>query len=137
MYFEGEATAAELAEDIVGSVTVSGRRDGPAIRHYRCEDMVVDYTLTPANLVQLIDAVLAKDITSDDLDVIGFCLEASEHFEWDSATPEGERVAETLFWLANPEINYPLTPEVLAKIRRYLLEGENTLTLADTKRHSS
>ena len=58
---------------------------------------------------------------------------AFERFLRDGDTPDGERVSDALFWLGNPEINYPLTPAVLSKVRHYLVTGENTLTYEDTR----
>jgi len=66
-------------------------------------------------------------------DVVGTRVadEPPERWLWDTDTPDGERVAEALFWLGTPEISYPLTPPVPAKVRHYLLTGENTLGEAD------
>ena len=135
LFFQGQATAAELASSTVGTVSREGPAGGPFVSRYRIEDMAVDFDVRPEHVVQLIDAVADGALSLADLDAICFCMEASDRFLWDTDTPEGERVAEALFWLGTPEINYPLTPEVLAKVRRYLLTGENRLTDADIRTH--
>lgn len=132
-FFQGHATVRELARDVAGSVSRQEPHGGPAVSRHRIEDMAVEFDLRPEHVVQLIDEVARGELSLEDLDAICFCLEASDRFVWDGDTPEGERVAEALFWLGTPEINYPLAPGVLAKVRHYLLTGENTLTRDDSR----
>jgi hypothetical protein len=63
-----------------------------------------------------------------------FCLEASDTFTWDTDTEPGNRVADAVFWLGTSEINFPLTSEVLAKIKQYVLTGENLLEIGKLSR---
>ncbi len=37
--------------------------------------------------------------------------------------PDADRIPEALFWLGTPEVNEPLTPRFLARVRQYLLTG--------------
>lgn len=133
-FFQGHATAEELARDVAGSVSREGPAGGPVVSRHHVEAMAADFELRPEHVVMLVDAVDSGELSLTDLDAICFCLEASDRFGWNGDTPEGERVADSLFWLGTPEINYPLTPSVLAKVRRYLLTGENSLTREDTHR---
>jgi hypothetical protein len=119
--------------DLAGTVQREGPAGGPTVSHYRIADMEVDFELRPEHLVMLIDAVGSGALGVPDLETLCTCLEFSERFLRDADTPDGERVADALFWLANPSINYPLTPRVLAKVRHYLLTGENELTRDDTR----
>jgi hypothetical protein len=130
-FFEGHATADELALDLVGT------RDGsepPGFRssaNYAVLPMAAEFTVQPPHLLRLVDAALAGQLTPDDLGTICFVLEFSDRFGWDGDTPDGERVSDAVFWLGMPEVNYPLTPAVLAKIRHYVVTGVDTLTPAD------
>ena len=133
-FFEGHVTATDLARDLVSAVERERVPPGaPGVSRVRITDMAEDFEVRPAHLVKIVDAALDGALGPDELEAIGFCLEASEHFVWDVDTPEGRRVADAAFWLDSPEINYPLTPAVLAKIRHYLVTGEDTLTRADAR----
>lgn len=133
-FFEGHASAAELAADARSGRVREGPEQGPHVYRFRVERMVQDFEVQPEHLVRLLDAVASGELPVDTASVVCDWLDGgNEHFLWDADTPHGERVAEALFWLGNPEINYPLTPAVLAKIRHYLLTGENQLTRADIR----
>ena len=121
-----------MARDVAGTRAPGEPPGFRATANYRVEPMAGTFEVVPTHVARLVDAVLTGGLSLEDLGTIVFCLEAySERWLWDTDTPEGERVANALFWLGAPEINFPLTPAVLSKIRRYLVEGENTLTEAD------
>ena len=132
-YFEGHVAASELDEAAAGSVERrSGSDDVPIVEHH-IDEMAVEFPVRANHIVKLIDDVLAKQISLPALDAVCFCLEATNHFVWDADTDEGKRVAAAVFWLGTPEINYPLTDDVLCKIRVYVESGNNALSVADTK----
>lgn len=132
-FLEGHASAAELDADVAGTLVNSGPADGPPEYHFRVQRMAEEFELGPQHLVRLIDASAAGGLRLEHLSVICDWLDGgAETLRWNGDTPEGERVADVVFWLGNPEINYPLRPEVLSKMRHYLATGENTLTVADT-----
>lgn len=133
LFFQGHATAADLAFDLEHTVSRQGPDGGPPVFRHRVENMEVDFEVQPGHIVQLIDAVASGGLGLADLDALCFCIEASDRFVWSTDTPDGARVATALFWLGTPEINYPLTPGVLAKIRHFLVDGENTLTRQDAE----
>jgi hypothetical protein len=132
-FFEGHASAADLERDAAGSVERSVDGNGAQFAQHRITDMAGEFTVTTEHMLRLVDAVISGDLSSDAIDAIVFCLEASDRFIWDIEEDNGDRIADALFWLGTPEINYPLTPKVLQKIRQYLLTGEKTLTKADTR----
>ena len=133
-FFEGHATAAELDADATGMLIQDGPAGGPYVYRYRVLPMERTMELEPQHLIQLLDATSAGQLGVYNLEAICSWLEgACERFLRDVDTPDGERVGEALFWLGNPDINYPLTPAVLSKIRHYLATGENTLSRADTR----
>ena len=130
-FFEGHATVEELSADVAGAFARHVDSAGTVISRLNCIDMSHEFAVLPTHIVKLVDAVLSGDLTLDGLDAICFALEASDSFSWDTDTPDGERVAKSLFWLGTPEINYALSPVVLNKIRVYLLTGENTFRPED------
>ncbi len=132
-FFEGHASASDLARDIVGTRDSSERFGFRSSANYAVLPMATEFTVEPAHLERVVAAVLARELTVEDLGTLCFVLEFSERFRWDADTPDGERVANAVFWLGTPEINYPLTERVLAKVGYYLATGEDTLTLADTQ----
>lgn len=134
-FFEGHATVEELAADVASAFDRQVDSAGTVFSRLNSVDMNHEFAVSTANIVKLVDAVLAGGLSLDELDTICFALEASDSFSWDSDTLDGERVAVSLFWLGTPEINYALTPAVLNKIRRYLVSGENTLGPEDVGEH--
>ena len=89
-FFRGSASVAELRADLAGTVFQCGK-----VREYVIADMAADFEVTPAHLVRACDAVLAGELAPAALQVIGFCLVASDRFLWDGDTPQGALVAET------------------------------------------
>lgn len=79
-FFQGHATAEELARDVAGSVSQSGAAGVPVVSRYGIEDMAVEFEVRPEHVVLLIDAVTRGDLGLDALDAICFCLEASDRF---------------------------------------------------------
>jgi hypothetical protein len=135
-FFEGQASVEDLAVDTVDAFT--RRTDSAGTIHSRLhsEPSERELTVTAADVIKLVDAVLERALSLDALDAICFCLEASDSFAWDGDTIDGARVSNALFWLGTPEINYPLSPQVLFKIRHYLLTGERTFSNEDVRINS-
>lgn len=130
-FFEGHAAVEELATDTVGAFDRHTDSAGTVFSRLNAVPMNHEFPVTSQHIIKLIDAVQAEFLTLDALDAICFCLEASDHFTWDTDTVDGERVANSLFWLGTPEVNYPLTASVLTKVRHYLETGEGTFTRDD------
>ena len=101
----------------------------------RITNMAEEFAVTTEHLRQVLTEVEAGDLDLEALGAISFCLVASDKFTWDADEPDsdGARVAEALFLLDAPEINYPLTPAVLAKISHYLLTGEQAFSNDDLR----
>ena len=132
-FFEEHATVEELAADAVGAFDRRSDSAGTVFSELRATPMNPHFLVETSHIIRLVDAVQAGKLDLDALDAICFCLEASDHFTWDTDTPDGERVANGLFWLGSPEVNYPLTPSVIGKIRHYLVTGEETFTRNDLR----
>jgi hypothetical protein len=121
-YFTSEASAADLAEDLVGSLQRRGNVIEQAIVNMRQE-----FAVEPEHLAKLCRDVLASKIEPEYLRAVGFCLQASDKFVWDGSSPGGERVGETTMDWASPEVNFPLTLENAGRWLRYLETGEYRL----------
>lgn len=130
----GEASSADLVADLVG-LRAPGEPPGMRLSaHYHIVGLDEPFTLKPEHVLRLVDALLEGTLTGAQVGDIIFCIEArTESWEWSDEDESGERVANALFWLGTPEINYPLTPQNLAKIRSFLHTGVNSFTKADTR----
>lgn len=89
-------------------------RKESVVRH-PIENMSENLLVIPDHLVKLCDDVLSEKLSAESLQAIGFCLVASDHFEWGGDTDEGARVADTVLDWASPEINYDLNTNNIAK----------------------
>jgi hypothetical protein len=93
--------------------------------NYRVTPLREPVQITAAQIDELVEAVETGELTEEQAGIAVFLMEAQpDRFIWDTDTTDGERVADVLFWLGNPSINYPLTPANLAAFRRYLRTGE-------------
>jgi hypothetical protein len=130
MFFEAEATAAELSADLINTRSESEPQGFRSSANYSVEPMSRTFVVEPRHVLRLVDGLSEGGLTVEEIGTIVFCMEAApDRWLWDTDTPSGERVADALFWLGTPEVNYPLTHPVLLKIRHYLETGENTLSI--------
>ena len=125
-FFTGNTDAQSLAEDLHATIDSDGM-----ITRYSIVDMTGEFTVTTTHLMSVCDAILEGDIQPTVLRAIGFCLIASNAFEWDADTTDGERVAEICNHWSAPEINFPLTIENAEKWKQYLDSGNDQLRLRD------
>ena len=122
-FFIGAATVHQLVNDLRGSLVQRGR-----VTEHPIVDMSGDFHVTAHHLLRLCDAVLTGQIDAAYLQAIGFCLQSSDSFFWDSDEPGGDRVSEvTADWSA-PQVNHPLTLDNVRRWRHYLETGEYTLS---------
>ena len=135
-YFLGLADEQRLSEDLAGSAV---KTSYDVITCYVKEDLTEDFEVTAQHLLRLCDAFLAGKLKAEDLELIGFALVTSEHFTWwddDDLEAEDTPVAETIHAWASPEINYPLTIEIVAKFKHLLLRGESIFTREDVPKQA-
>jgi hypothetical protein len=125
-FFTGEVGPKVLAKDLVDSMITKGD-----VTKHPIEDMRESFQLGPEHLIRLCDAVLNGEIKPQYLQSIGFCIVASDKFEYDTDTAEGNLVGETLLDWSAPIINYPLTKTNVEKFRQRLVTGEDPFTLSD------
>jgi len=125
-FFAGNVDAKALAGDLKGAMITS---DG--ITKHPIEDMVGTFQVQADHLTRLCDAVLRGDLKPIHLQAIGFCILASDNFEYDTDTVEGDLVGETLSDWSVPQINYPLTRDNIRKFRERLVTGNDAFTIDD------
>lgn len=125
-FFTEEVDAKVLADDLVGSMVTKGD-----MTKHPIEDMAESFQLGPEHLIRLCDAVLRDEIKPQYLQSIGFCIVASDNFEYDTDTTEGNLVGETVLDWSAPIINYPLTKTNVEKFRQKLVTGEDPFTRSD------
>ena len=125
-FFTEEVDAKVLADDLVGSMVTKGD-----MTKHPIEDMAERFRLAPEHLIRLCDAVLRDEIKPQYLQSIGFCIVASDNFQYDTDTPEGNLVGETVLDWSAPIINYPLTKKNVEKFRQKLANGEDPFTSSD------
>ncbi len=111
-YFLGQRSAAELSEDLRGSVL--------QIDQVRSSVQIVDmresFSVTRPHLVSLCDAFIEGALPPDALNTVAFALMASDAFEWDD-----DVTSEVLSDWSAPEINYELNAETISMHREWLL----------------
>jgi hypothetical protein len=123
-FFAGQATTTDLRMDLVDARFATGR---DTVHHRIEDDLVQPVTVTAANLIALRDAVIAGELSPEDLETLAFAMIASDGlFIWDDDSERGW-VEETIHDWAVPEANYALRPETVEKFRSRLMTGENTL----------
>ncbi len=132
-FFEGHATVEELAADVAGAFDRRAVSAGTVFSELHSVPMGGEFAIATHHVLKLVDAALAERLSLEALDAICFCLEASGSFAWDADTSDGARVANALFWLGTPEVNYTLTSAALGKVRHYILTGANTFTPVDLR----
>jgi len=117
-FFENKATAAELAQDVAGSIS----QKTETISAVSIEDMDGEFAVNATMLVRLCDRVLQGDLEPDALHTIGFALMASDAFCWDA--DEDDVLANVIGDWSCPEVNYPLTLENVSHFRAWLMRSE-------------
>jgi hypothetical protein len=130
-FFLGVTDALRLQADLQGAVVRSG-----VTREHHIADMRTEFSVEPAHLVRVCDAVLAGELSPEALQQIGFCVFASDRFCWDADTPGGSVIAETVADWSCPEINWPLVPENIRKWREGLVGGSYLFKTGQTTDHA-
>ena len=76
---------------------------------------------------QILTETLEGKLTFENLNKIASGLMFSDYFNWDSETEIGERVAQIIFELDNPEICFPITNRNIIVWKAYLETGNHSL----------
>ena len=126
-YFEGRLSAADLSRDLQGS-QVRTSHDVISVRVAQISEG--EFRVTKAHILMLCDDVIAKELSTDDLNTIGFALMTSEYFSLNDGTPDGELIVDIAFEWDNPEIGYDLTIE---NVKRWKVRLESGVNLFDPR----
>lgn len=70
------------------------------------------------HIEKVLDLYLNKKIQAKDLNVWAECLERREDIGFEKE--HKDVIDESIFWLANPEINYEITPDLAKRIKKNL-----------------
>jgi len=117
-FFTGKVTVQELTRDLEGTIITK-----ETITYFSITDMDSEFLVKSEHLIRACDAVLNDELGVDKLRAIGFCLEASDNFCWNSSTEDGNRVAAIASYWSSPEINYPITIENVVLFKELLIHG--------------
>ncbi|TWT81665.1 hypothetical protein CA13_31180 [Planctomycetes bacterium CA13] len=126
-FFSGDASLQELVADLHGAIT----DDGHGVRRHAIVDMDTEFVVLSSHLARICDAFLAGSLNHDDLRAIGFCIVASDNFDYDTDCDDGARVADVAIDWSTPEINFPIDSDHVAKWKLYLETGADTLRHRD------
>jgi len=129
-FFLERATPEALSTDLEGSIVMKSPGEA-GIRIVRLE--TGECRVTTQYLLRLCDAVSAGVLEPWKLEAVGFCLVASDYFQWGPDDLDGDRLKEVIHSWAAPQVNYPLTLKNVAKARHLLATGENTFTNDDLR----
>ncbi|WP_444927508.1 hypothetical protein ACJJI4_06790 [Microbulbifer sp. TRSA002] len=121
-FFEGTLDIDALVADLSGSSTSENDTS-----HVRIQDMESEFVVRSEHVVKICNAALNNKLSPTELKNIGFCLLASDTFEWNADTVDGSRVADVLFYFSSPEINYELNYHNIGLFKSLLINGGNPL----------
>lgn len=123
----GKTSVEALAKDLHGSVE---RRSADSC-NISIEDMNEQFDVLLEGLIKVCDGFLEGKLNEENIKVIGFSIEASDFFGWDSATQAGKRISHTIGCWSSPEINYKINNETMRKFAILLETGENLFERKD------
>ena len=126
-FFTGDASLGVLVADLHGAIVAGGS----CVARHSIVDMGGEFTVLPQHLASICDAFLSGNLTAADLRAIGFCVVASDNFDFDTDCDDGARVADVAIDWSTPEINFPIDAEYVAKWKLYLETGTDTLRHRD------
>ena len=126
-FFLGNTSIEDLAKDLSGSI----EKRSMDSYNILIEDMKEKFDVFPEGLIKICDEYLRGKLSEENIKVIGFAMEASDFFYWDSDTEEGMRITDTINCWSSPEINYKINDTTMKKFRTLLETGENHFNKGD------
>lgn len=79
--------------------------------------------VTVKHLIRICDDFLSGDLDPMSMETLAFLMMGTDALDWDSDSPAGSLIAETLDDWASPELAYPLTYINILTIRDGLILG--------------
>ncbi len=129
-YFESKLTAEQFALDLKDSQQKTGY-DTTAVYIDNLNEG--EFEIRTEHIIKLLDDAISNKLQPIDLNTIGFALMTSDYFFWNNDTESGERIANVIFELDNPEIGFDLTSKNFLLWKEYLLTGEYRLDKNEIK----
>ncbi len=121
-FFDGVGSGSQLAAEAREFLKQCG---ASVIGRPIC-DLTSNFEVSRNHLVGLCDAAVRGELDGLTLHAVGLFLLASDHFGWQSDTPDGGLVAQTVHEWAAPEINLELTLDNIDRFRERLVTGRDT-----------
>jgi len=126
----GRVDSETFSEDLDNSIAMVGPNEA-GVSIARLGDGA--FHVTAEQLVRVCDAVSSGVVEPWKLEAVGFCLVASDYFQFEAADPDGGLVAKVIHRWAAPQVHYPLTVKTVAKARHLLVTGEDTFSAEDLR----
>lgn len=129
-YFKNQISAELLAEDL---------RDSQQKTGYDTTSVTVEsldngeFEIEKEHLIQLCEDYLNNQISSKDLNTIGFALMFSEFFHWDNDTKSGELISQVISDWDNENIGYDINTKNVQLWKEYLETGNYCLDKNELK----
>ncbi len=130
-YFEGKTCAQELIDKIQSKEIERNIPEAPCLPNtpksekFICDDgfhdlLGIGFRLTKDHLLRLCNDFLLDKISAWNLEDVAFILYACDGIAWGNNEEERKLIAETIFHLSSPDINYPLTKDYIKKVKESL-----------------
>ncbi len=129
-YFENQIPANELAEDLKDSQQKTGY-DTTSVTIESIENG--GFEIGKEHLMKLCELYLNEQITSKDLNTIGFALMFSDFFHWDNETKPGEIIGQVISDWDNENIGYDINRKNVELWKKYLDTGNYCLDKNELK----
>jgi hypothetical protein len=116
-FLAGDIDADRLALEVRNSE----REVDPITTAVTVSEMKSEFAITRTMALQLCDAVSNGTLRGEVLRTVAFVIISSDHLTWG----EDEVLGEIIWDWSCPEVNYPLTPENMARCRKWLTGTES------------
>jgi hypothetical protein len=93
-----------------------------AIQEYPWDCDIELYILTRADILNVFERHLSEAITNEELRNWASFLECREDLGYEKGSEEV--IDKVIFWLGNPEINYPINKELVTKLKNQVWENK-------------
>lgn len=129
-YFENQIPVELLAEDLKGSQQKTG---------YDTTSVTIDslnngeFKINKEHLIKLCEDYLNNQISSKDLNTIGFALMSSDFFCWDGETKSGKKIGQVISDWDNESIGYDINQKNVQLWKEYLQTGNYCLDKNELK----
>ena len=129
-YFKNQISAELLAEDLKDSQQRTGY-DTTSVTIESLDNG--EFEIENEHLIQLCEDYLNNQISSKDLNTIGFALMFSEFFHWDNDTKSGELISQVISDWDNENIGYDINTKNVQLWKEYLETGNYCLDKNELK----